>query len=348
MAITNGDFTSSDRLAVQTKVGQMVSDDAIRSQYFADTGALEALRQTQVNRVTALDGDQAYDDTVKVHWVEHDSLTAGAETTTCTFTGTELGTDSSTYTVSGSREVNTSWRSKDFRTSQFSAEEVAAMSFLAADQALVAWANAQAIAYFEATISDLSQVYDIPGQTTSDNTGVTVPASLVTPSFFGELHLAARQMRYTSYSLLGGGNLWKANWNAQRENGTQADVGQGAKLGSMRMFTELDNLLADSDNPLYLFRNSGHAVINKTKTDPIKDEGLMMGAVSKVADHVKYTVRSQIAPWLNYECYERVACDEKGEWIRHFSYVLRYQVLQAPISDNAATDHNHTVKVIVS
>lgn len=322
MSTTPGAFNETTLQNIRMLAENLTGFDVnIKKQLQPQADILKAIWANQTARLTYLE-DKKKDFTVEVEWLN----ACGLETrscTPCTFGGTELSSNTQTYTMSNCKEVAFSVNENDFRGNDFDMEQAVALGFLKADKELIEEFPAWIVAQIEAN-KGVNAFTGGKGNVVSTETYISAPywdAKLM--AYFAR---AAKVNKFNSPYLLDGSNLYEQQWNAEQMRGNADGKFDSAAFSTMPYFVDLVNIdsINTPDLKTYMIDGGSIAIANKALYTP---------TVATYTDQKRYSMRSALAAAfggnLEYDVRYTTTCSG-NTFIHEFVVMLRAGVYVAP------------------
>lgn len=245
--------------------------------------------------------DKNKDRTLRVTWVNACDVVTEDVTNDCTIEGALPSTSSQDYELNMKQQVTFSVDEEDFRTNEYSQEEVVARRMILALKALDEYINAQSINYLDTfagvNVAEGDYNYNPVDKTTE------VDAAKYGVDLFLDMVLMADLNEVGNAYLIDDGALWKTYKNADIDRGNGEGSGDGKRIDllpidfDLRGFTKA-GVAADT----YMISPGAVALASKTRNPDAPT--LIPGNVQQT----RYTIASPSLPGIKYDVFYTLTC----------------------------------------
>ena len=322
MSTTAGSFTETDLQNIRRMMEDFPNWDVnVRKQFMPQADIVSAIWKNQTARFLDLENPKK-DNTVEVEWLNACEL----DTRTCqdcTFEGTELSSNTQSYTIDVCKEVAFAIDENNFRGNDFDMEMAIAKGFLKADKQLIEELPTSILAQIEAS-KGVNAFGGGKGNVVGTETYIIAPywdAKLM--AYFNRV---AKINKFKSPYILDGSNLFEQTWFAEYMKANADGKFDSAAFNSLPYFADLVNIDAYNtpDLKTYLMDVGNMAIANQAYYTP---------QVKQYKTEDRYSIKSQLAPALGgdltYDVRYTNTCSGRT-FIHQFVVILRYAVLVAP------------------
>jgi hypothetical protein len=334
-------LTASVLAKISLKVEEMWKDSRFMQEFKTYAVTAQTILSKQTATFFAPLQEKDKDRQLRVTWVNTCDLETQDVTNDCTIEGTLPSTSSQDYALNMKREITFAVDEEDFRTNEYTQEEVVARRMATALKAMDEYINTQSLVFLN-TFAGVNVAEGDYEYNAVDKTTEVPAAKYAGVDLFLDMTLMADLNEISGAYLIDDGSLWKAYKNADIDR-TNAD-GSGDGKRSDLLPIDFDfrgfkkaNLTVDT------FMISPGAVALASRTRNPDAPTLVPGDVQQT----RYTISSPTLPGIKYDVFYKLTCtvDENDDshiihsWKIKFTGGMWLNPTGCPVTVNGTTSN---------